>query len=107
MLTKSIGLCKTMTPNTCLVEHRDSFRNTTSTGGALHQSPLTYPIESFWHELREYLHAQVNPRNQGELVDEIEAFWHTVDNAKCCKYIGHLRKVIPRVIELEGDASGY
>ena len=26
---------------------------------------------------------------------------------KCWKYIQHLRKVIPRVIELKGDATGY
>ena len=25
---------------------------------------------------------------------------------KCCKYVGHLRKVIPKVIEKGGDATG-
>ena len=28
------------------------------------------------------------------------AIWETVDQAKCEKYIGHLQKVIPKVIEL-------
>ena len=26
---------------------------------------------------------------------------------KCNRYINHVRKVIPRVIELEGQATGY
>ena len=42
-----------------------------------------------------------------ELIDGIQKFWETVDQAKCEKYIGHLRKVIPKVIELEGSATGY
>ena len=25
----------------------------------------------------------------------------------CAKYIGHLKKVIPKAIELKGDATGY
>ena len=31
----------------------------------------------------------------------------TVDQNKCLKYIGHLRKVMPKVIELHGAATGY
>ena len=42
-----------------------------------------------------------------ELIQGILRFWGTVDTAKCLKYIGHLRKVIPKVIELEGAATGY
>ena len=37
----------------------------------------------------------------------IKRFWATVDTHKCNKYIDHLNKVIPRVIELDGDATGY
>ena len=60
-----------------------------------------------WHKLKEYLRAKVKPKNQSELVEGIKAFWATVDQAKCRKYIGHLKKVIPRVIEFKGDATGY
>ena len=35
----------------------------------------------------------------GALVDGITMFWRTVDKLKCGKYIRHLRKVIPKVIE--------
>ena len=44
---------------------------------------------------------------KSELVDGIVQFWETVSVEKCRKYIRHLRKVIPRVIELEGGATGY
>lgn len=37
----------------------------------------------------------------------IKKFWATVDVAKCNKYIDHLKKVVPRVIELDGDATGF
>ena len=37
----------------------------------------------------------------------IKEFWRKVDIQKCRKYIGHLRKVIPKVIEVQGAASGY
>ena len=49
----------------------------------------------------------MKPRRKEELIDGIEKFWSTVDKRKCTRYIKHLRKVIPRVIELEGDATGY
>ena len=40
------------------------------------------------------------------VVAGIIEFWSTVVN-KCMKYIGHLKKVIPKVIELNGAATGY
>ena len=71
------------------------------------ESPDLNPIKNLWHELKEFLRARVKPRNQEELIEGIKSFWATVTPEKCCKYIGHLNKVIPKVIELEGDAKGY
>ena len=65
------------------------------------------PMENLWHELKEYIRREVKPRRQEELVNGIKEFWETVDVPKCRKYIGHLRKVIPKVIELKGAATGY
>ena len=65
------------------------------------ESPDTNPIENLWHELKEYIRREVKPHNKSEL------FWDTVDIQKCCKYINHLKKVVPRVIALEGAATGY
>ena len=71
------------------------------------ESPDLNPIENMWHELKEFVRREVKPKTKDELVNGITAFWNTVDVAKCTRYIRHLRKVIPRVIELKGDATGY
>ena len=71
------------------------------------ESPDANPIENLWHELKEYIRREVKPRTKDQLVEGAKQFWKTVDTRKCCKYIRHLRKVIPRMIELNGDATGY
>lgn len=65
------------------------------------------PIENLWHELKEYIHREIKPTTKRELVDGIIQFWTTVDVHKCCRYINHLKKVLPKVIEMNGDATGY
>ena len=48
----------------------------------------------------------LNPGN--ELINGIKTFWGTrVTTAKCNRYIDHLKKVAPKVIERGGCASGY
>ena len=71
------------------------------------ESPDLNPIENMWHEAKEYLRRVVKPRIKQELIDGIVQFWETVDIAKCRKYINHLTKVIPKVIEVDGEATGY
>ena len=71
------------------------------------ESPDLNPIENLWHELKEFIRREVKPKRKEELVEGIRRFWRTVDVAKCQKYIGHLRKVIPAVIEKEGNATGF
>ncbi len=64
---------------------------------------------NFFYELnlpfQEYLR-EVKPRSKNALVQGILDFWVTVDAAKCQRYIRHLRKVILRMIELNGEATG-
>lgn len=71
------------------------------------ESPDLNPIENLWHELKEYIRREVKPKNKQELVDGIKSFWATVDEYKCRKYIGHLRKVVPKVISCGGHPTGY
>ena len=71
------------------------------------ESPDLNPIENMWHELKEFIRREVKPHTKDELIQGIQTFWSTVDVAKCNKYIGHLKKVIPKVIELRGAATGY
>uniref|UniRef100_A0A1X7SIT5 Tc1-like transposase DDE domain-containing protein n=1 Tax=Amphimedon queenslandica TaxID=400682 RepID=A0A1X7SIT5_AMPQE len=60
------------------------------------ESPDINPIENLWHELKEYLRQDVKPKTKQEFFLGIIEFWETVDINKCRKYIGHLRKVIPK-----------
>ena len=71
------------------------------------ESPDLNPIENMWHELKEFNRREVKPKTKEELVAGIIKFWDTVTVEKCKKYINHLKKVIPRVIELNGEATGY
>ena len=71
------------------------------------ESPDINPIENLWHEMKEYVRREVKPHTKDELVTGIKEFWNTVDVEKCTKYIRHLRKVLPKVIEVEGAATGY
>ena len=71
------------------------------------ESPDLNPIENLWHEAKEFLRREVKPHSKQELMDGILKFWKTVTIAKCRKYINHICKVIPKVIELNGEATGY
>ena len=50
---------------------------------------------------------EVKPKTKQELIEDIRTFWSSVDIHKCRRYIGHLRKVLPKMIEVHGDATGY
>lgn len=71
------------------------------------ESPDCNSIANVWYELKEYIRREVKPRIKEQLVEGIQEFWATVDVEKCQKYICHLRKVLPQVIELNGDATRY
>ena len=89
------------------------------------ESPDLNPVENVWHELKEFIRREVKPKTKNELIEGIRQFWSTVDIAKCtrcfvlhliicylhnfflCRYIRHLVKVIPKVIEVNGEPTGY
>ena len=71
------------------------------------ESPDLNPIENVWHELKEHLRRVVKPKTKDQLISGINEFWQTVDVTKCRKYIRHLRKVVPKVIESNGGPTGY
>lgn len=70
-------------------------------------SPDLNPIELIWHTLKEYLRTVYKPKNLTDLKTGIKTFWSTVTPEECCKYINHLKKVIPKVIEVQGGPTGY
>ena len=71
------------------------------------ESPDCNPIENLWHELKEYNRRVIKPKNKDELIEGIKRFWLTVTVEKCVKYIDHLKKVLPKVVEFNGAATGY
>ena len=70
-------------------------------------SPDLNPIENVWGSMKNYLRTNVKPKNLRELKDGIKEFWLTLTPSVCKKYIGHLKKVVPKVIEEDGGPSGY
>ena len=71
------------------------------------ESPDMNPIENLWHEGKEFLRREIKPRTKQELMDGILKFWKTVTITKSRKYINHLHKVLPKVIEVNGEGTGY
>ena len=65
------------------------------------------PIENVWHEMKHYFWTTAKPKTKEELLQAIEVFWATVTPEKCSRYTSHLRKVIPKVITLNGEPTGY
>ena len=68
---------------------------------------LVYPIKNLWHELKEFNRRVVKPTTKEQLIGGIKEFWETVTVTKHNKYINHLKKVLPKVIELSGATTGY
>ena len=66
------------------------------------ESPDMNPLENLWHELKEFIRKEVKQKTKEELIDRIKLFWTKIDVTKCNKYINHLKKVIPEVIEQKG-----
>jgi len=72
------------------------------------ESPDINPIELIWAEMKQFLRKKVKPESQADLLHGCRLFWRNeLDTAKCNKYIDHLYKVFPKIIELKGHPSGY
>ncbi|PIK37640.1 Transposable element Tcb2 transposase [Apostichopus japonicus] len=72
------------------------------------ESPDLNPIEMLWHELKHCLRSELKPYTLDDLKRMITFFWKDrVTPEKCQKYIGHIQKVLPVVLEVEGKATGH
>ena len=70
------------------------------------ESPDLNVIEMVWAAMKHHV-SKVQPRTQDELVSTLKTFWKnhlTVD--QCNRYINHIYRVIPKVIEKDGGFSG-
>ena len=57
--------------------------------------------------MQEFLRREVKPQTKDELINGILQYWSTVTAAKCQKYISDLNKVIPEIIRVQGEATGF
>ena len=72
------------------------------------ESPDMNPIENVWHELKHHLRKIVKPRNKSSLIAGITDFWENIMNKKkCIRYINHIHTVLPQVLAMQGQATGY
>ena len=71
------------------------------------ESPDLNPIENVWGSMKYFLRHQYKPTNIASLQAGIKEFWMAMVPIVCSRYIDHLRKVIPKVVEVNGAASGY
>ena len=71
------------------------------------ESPDLNPIENVWGSLKYFLRTHYKPTNLETLVEGIIEFWKTLTPTVCTKYISHLHKVMPKVVAVNGEASGY
>ena len=71
------------------------------------ESPDLNPIENIWGSLKQYLRNVHKLKNLEELKCGIQQFWVTLTPEICTRYIQHIQKVIPKVIENNGGPSGY
>ena len=65
------------------------------------------PIENVWGSLKRFLHSEHKPKNLAELKNGIRLFWKQMTPTVCKKYIGHVHKVMKKVIEVNGEPSGF
>ena len=70
------------------------------------ESPDLNPIENLWAEMKLYCTKQ-KPKSKDDLTRAVNDFWSTVTPEKCNKYIDHIYKVMPVVVEKQGDVSGF
>jgi len=71
------------------------------------ESPDPNLIELVWGSLKKYLRNHCKPKNLQKLKTGIKQFWLTLTPVVCQKYISHLKKVIPKIVSVEGGPSGY
>lgn len=71
------------------------------------ESPDLNPIENVWGSMKQFLRTTYKPRDLESLKEGIQQFWNNLTPDVCRKYINHLNKVVPKVIEVQGEPSGY
>ena len=103
------NICKIMIPSTPVGMLSGGMKTRRSIGGKRQHLALAdlNSIEHIWHKLKEFLRNEYKPPNLSELKQGIKAFWESLTPKICSRYIGHLKGVIPKVVEVNVGPFGY
>ena len=71
------------------------------------ESPDLNPIEKVWGSMKTYLRDKHKPKNLEQLKEGIQTYWKKLTPEVCTRYIDHLQKVMPVVIQEQGAPSGH
>ena len=65
------------------------------------------PIKNLWAEMKKYISSVVKPMVKQDLEDGLHQFWSALTPERCSRYINHIHKVMPKVLECEGGPTGF
>jgi hypothetical protein len=72
------------------------------------ESPDLNPIENLWAEMKHYIASKAKPFTKDELENALQTWWQVnVTVEKCQRYINHIHKVLPAVIESDGGPTRF
>lgn len=104
----AIGCNKDNDPKHCSALIKDFFSENGITWWRTPPESLDLnPIENVWGSLKQFLRTTYKPTDLHDLKEGIQRFWSSLTPEVCRRYIDHMKKVVPKVIELQGQPSGY
>lgn len=73
------------------------------------ESPDLNPIELVWGSMKETIRNYYKPRTLDALKESLLDYWvkNIMTPNVCSRYIDHLQRVLPAVVEANGQATGY
>ena len=93
------NICKTMIPSTPVGMLSGGMKTMRSIGGKQHLA-LILTQSSLFGTHQKFLRNEYKPPNLSELKQGIKAFWESLTPEICSRYIGHLKKIISKVVEV-------
>ena len=72
------------------------------------ESPDLNPVELVWGSMKEAIRNNYKPRTLPDLEEAVLHYWRTnMTPEVCSRYVSHIHRVLPAVVENQGQASGF